>query len=208
MISFFFSLLIFFKVDRFIPSRNELDIDLSMYKMINLEKGKIQNIDLLKENYKITIGRSIFNGKLENSRCLNFTSNMIQKQENDLYQMKLLSEELKIRKIKSNTEKILDAPDLVDDYYLNILDWSSKNLVGIGLNNSVYLWNPDNSSINQVTKLPETNIICSISFSKDGNYLAIGTSNAELQIWDLEKSKMVNNNFDFFFSLLLMILID
>ena len=26
-------------------------------------------------------------------------------------------------------ERILDAPDLTDDYYLNLLDWSSTNTV-------------------------------------------------------------------------------
>ena len=29
-----------------------------------------------------------------------------------------------LRFIPSYPEKILDAPDLVDDYYLNLLDWS------------------------------------------------------------------------------------
>ena len=29
-------------------------------------------------------------------------------------------------------ERILDAPDLVDDYYLNLLDWSSNNVVRAG----------------------------------------------------------------------------
>ena len=35
------------------------------------------------------------------------------------------------RVVPSAPERILDAPDLVDDYYLNLLDWSSTNVVSI-----------------------------------------------------------------------------
>ena len=37
------------------------------------------------------------------------------------------------RAVPSAPERILDAPDLVDDYYLNLLDWSSTNVVCISL---------------------------------------------------------------------------
>jgi cell division cycle protein 20 (cofactor of APC complex) len=33
------------------------------------------------------------------------------------------------RHIPTTQDRILDAPDLVDDYYLNLLDWSSNNTV-------------------------------------------------------------------------------
>lgn len=35
------------------------------------------------------------------------------------------------RAVPSAPERILDAPDLVDDYYLNLLDWSSTNVVSV-----------------------------------------------------------------------------
>ena len=37
-----------------------------------------------------------------------------------------------VRHIPQTQERILDAPDLVDDYYLNLLDWSCQNLVSKG----------------------------------------------------------------------------
>jgi hypothetical protein len=37
------------------------------------------------------------------------------------------------KNINLSPEKILDAPDLKDDYYLNLLDWSSRGLLSIGL---------------------------------------------------------------------------
>lgn len=35
------------------------------------------------------------------------------------------------RHVPTTQERILDAPELMDDYYLNLLDWSSQNLVGV-----------------------------------------------------------------------------
>ena len=40
-----------------------------------------------------------------------------------------------------NRDKVLDAPDLQDNYYLNLLDWSSLNVLSVGLGSTVYLWN-------------------------------------------------------------------
>lgn len=48
--------------------------------------------------------------------------------------------------------KVLDAPDLQDDFYLNLVDWGSSNVLGVGLGNSVYMWN---SQSGRVTKLCE-----------------------------------------------------
>lgn len=46
--------------------------------------------------------------------------------------------------------KVLDAPDLTDDFYLNLVDWGSSNILGVGLGSTVYMWN---SGSGQVTKL-------------------------------------------------------
>lgn len=45
------------------------------------------------------------------------------------------------RQIPQYPEKILDAPELVDDYYLNLLDWSQQNVLAVCLAQTVYLWN-------------------------------------------------------------------
>jgi cell division cycle 20-like protein 1 (cofactor of APC complex) len=50
--------------------------------------------------------------------------------------------------------KVLDAPDLADDFYLNLVDWGSQNILGVGLGSCVYMWN---STSGRVTKLCELN---------------------------------------------------
>ena len=34
------------------------------------------------------------------------------------------------RHIPQAPERILDAPELLDDYYLNLLDWNAENILG------------------------------------------------------------------------------
>ncbi len=36
--------------------------------------------------------------------------------------------------------QVLDAPELQDDFYLNLVDWSSQNVLSVGLGACVYLW--------------------------------------------------------------------
>ena len=54
------------------------------------------------------------------------------------------------RKIARSPFKVLDAPALQDDFYLNLVDWSSHNVLAVGLGSCVYLWSAFTS---RVTKL-------------------------------------------------------
>lgn len=51
------------------------------------------------------------------------------------------------RKISRIPYKILDAPQLQDDYYLNLVDWSSSNVLAVALRSSVYLWSASTSKV-------------------------------------------------------------
>ena len=46
------------------------------------------------------------------------------------------------RNIQLEAEKILDAPEMKGDYYLNLLDWSRSGVLAIGLGERVYLYSP------------------------------------------------------------------
>jgi len=48
--------------------------------------------------------------------------------------------EKKNRKINKKPYKILDAPNLQDDFYLNLIDWSENNQIAVALDSSLYLW--------------------------------------------------------------------
>lgn len=94
-------------------------------------------------------------------------------------------------------ERVLDAPGLIDDFYLNILDWSSKNVLAVGLGSSVYLWNGQDSSVKELltlssrsplSEIPSSHI-SSLSWIKDGRTLAVGSSDGQIQLWDVERGR-------------------
>jgi len=52
-----------------------------------------------------------------------------------------------VRKIPRIPFKVLDAPELQDDFYLNLVDWSSQNILSVGLGSCVYLWSACTSQV-------------------------------------------------------------
>jgi len=83
----------------------------------------------------------------------------------------------------------LDAPALLDDYYLNLLDWSSRNILAVALSNQLYLWNATTADINLLLELEGVEYISSLSWLQDGNYLAVGTSKGDVQLWDIDANR-------------------
>ncbi|XP_069779176.1 cell division cycle protein 20 homolog [Narcine bancroftii] len=74
---------------------------------------------------------------------------------------------------------------------LNLVDWNAANLVAIALSNAVYLWHPE-KGIHEVIPM-ESGYISSLAWIKDRNSLAIGTSSAQVQLWDIETMKKLRN---------------
>ena len=58
------------------------------------------------------------------------------------------------RKIQKVPFKILDAPELQDDFYLNLVDWSCLNVLAVGLARSVYVWSACTSVVGRLCELP------------------------------------------------------
>jgi cell division cycle 20-like protein 1, cofactor of APC complex len=95
------------------------------------------------------------------------------------------------RKITKVPYKVLDAPNLQDDFYLNLLDWSSTNVIAVGLENSVYIWSACNSKVTKLCELPENETITSVSWSQRGNHISVGTSGGDIQVYDGPKTKLI-----------------
>ncbi|XP_034239903.1 fizzy-related protein homolog [Thrips palmi] len=106
----------------------------------------------------------------------------------------LLRSPLKVtQKISTMPFKVLDAPDLQDDFYLNLVDWSSENVLAVGLASSVYLWSASSSDVTRLCDLaPDDNTITSVAWNDKGNLVAVGTNTGYVQIWDVAVNKQVN----------------
>lgn len=96
-----------------------------------------------------------------------------------------------LRKIPRAPFKVLDAPALADDYYLNLVDWSAQNTLAVGLGTCVYLWSACTSKVTRLVDFGEGGAVCSVSWSQRGSYLSIGTDKGEVQIWDATKCKRI-----------------
>ncbi|EDV23414.1 uncharacterized protein TRIADDRAFT_58017 [Trichoplax adhaerens] len=149
--------------DRFIPNRDAMNMDVSHHKVMNST-----NKD---------------DGSHQNNNRVLYTQNVTSS-----------SCKKSSRFIPSTPERVLDAPDLVDDYYLNLLDWSVNNHVAIALRNVLYIWNAGDGTIHQLMQMESTNdYISAVSWIKEGNYLAVGTSTNSVQIWDVGQSKCLRS---------------
>jgi cell division cycle 20-like protein 1 (cofactor of APC complex) len=96
------------------------------------------------------------------------------------------------RKIAKVPFKVLDAPALQDDFYLNLVDWSSQNVLAVGLGSCVYLWSACTSKVTKLCDLaPSDDIVTSVSWAQRGTHLAVGTNKGEVQLWDTIKLKKV-----------------
>lgn len=178
--------------DRFIPSRS-INHDL---QMCNLQSDASENSQMLKEQ--------MFEGQSD-SKILAFKEKAKPAEAGYLNQLRVLysqnkstaaSQSLKrnFRAINSSAERILDAPDMSDDFYLNLLDWSSQNTLAVALGQAVYLWNAASGEIEMLTELTDAaNSVSSLSWSADGNFLSIGTNANEVQLWNVEAKKQLRS---------------
>ncbi|RPD60693.1 WD40 repeat-like protein [Lentinus tigrinus ALCF2SS1-6] len=92
----------------------------------------------------------------------------------------------KDRKISTSAQRVLDAPGMIDDFYLNLISWSSLNVVGIALGSSAYAWKAETGEVTLISEGPEDTYISSLDYSNDGQYLGIGYPNGAVELWDVE----------------------
>jgi cell division cycle 20-like protein 1 (cofactor of APC complex) len=121
-------------------------------------------------------------------------------------QRMLLSPQKTPRAIPRVPYKVLDAPDLADDFYLNLVDWSNQNVLGVGLGSCVYMWNSDSGRVNKLCELND-DIVTSVNWIQrvshpcirsyltyvlirvQGSHIAIGTNRGYVQIWDAQSQR-------------------
>ncbi len=108
----------------------------------------------------------------------------------------LRSPRKQLRKIPKTPFKVLDAPELQDDFYLNLVDWSSTNILAVGLNASVYLWNANTSNVTRLCDLQtESDTVTSVAWSDRGQYVAVGTHKGNKTLIFIRKKQRISLKF-------------
>lgn len=78
--------------------------------------------------------------------------------------------------------KVLDAPGLLDDFYLHLVDWSANNVVAVALGTVVYLWQAADGSVCQLGE-PHDRDVAAVSWSLDGDLLAVSLMSGEVLVY-------------------------
>jgi len=77
-------------------------------------------------------------------------------------------------------ERVLDAPGMVDDFYLKLISWSVQNVVAVALSENTYICKADSGDVVQIGEPPEGSYVSSVDLSNDGAFLGIGIGSGEV----------------------------
>lgn len=88
---------------------------------------------------------------------------------------------------------MLDAPGLINDYYLNLIDWGRNNILAVCLGQDAFIWDPVTQEGRQFYTSDNPVIFpTSVSWAKgSNNMLALGFNNSKVEIRNLEKDAIV-----------------
>ncbi|KAL6541440.1 hypothetical protein OROGR_010926 [Orobanche gracilis] len=182
-------------LDRFIPNRSAMDFDFAHYMLTEGKKGKENPVSSSpsREAYRKQLAET-FN--MNRTRILAFKNKpptQVEAIPNDFpsvaYQVKPAKPR---RHIPQTSERTLDAPDLMDDYYLNLLDWGSSNVLSIALGSTVYLWDASDGNTSELVTIDEeSGPVTSVKWAPDGRHIAVGLNNSEIQLWDSTANKLL-----------------
>ncbi|XP_030458774.1 cell division cycle 20.2, cofactor of APC complex-like isoform X1 [Syzygium oleosum] len=183
-------------LDRFIPNRSAMDFDYarSLFTLGKKWKEKSAVMSTSSDAYQKFLADAL---DMNRSRILAFKNKPPTPVE--LIPQSWLSPATSqsksakpCRSIPKTCQRMLEAPYILDDYYLNLLDWGANNMVAIALSQSVYLWNASNGSATElVTFNDEEGPVTSVSWAPDGQNIAIGLQNSHVQLWDFSAQRQL-----------------
>jgi cell division cycle 20-like protein 1 (cofactor of APC complex) len=107
---------------------------------------------------------------------------------------KLLAKSRVLREISTTAYKVLDAPDLEDDFYLTLVDWSVQNTIAVALGKSIYTYSVESGKVEMLhtcrTRGPDSrDLSASLRFFDEGKKLAVGDKRGFLTLFDVEAKK-------------------
>ncbi|XP_041357187.1 cell division cycle protein 20 homolog [Gigantopelta aegis] len=184
--------------DRFIPNRSSTQFEMGHYKLGVESDDDDQLLSPSQQEFQRVMNGNL-NGDILDSKIIAYKAKAPSAPEGLNNNLRVLYSTSKchsatktMRQVPQVPERILDAPEILDDYYLNLLDWSVNNLLAVCLGSSLYLWNANNGEIQQLMQMEQPgDYIGAVSWIKEGNFLAVGTSSGDVELWDVSQEKKV-----------------
>ena len=178
---------------RYILSRKNLECKrvMSHQEMKNTSINNLDEFDEEKHNDENIFYKDLLLKNLKKDTKVFKSMNELALNQNSYHSFNTIKTS-KFRKIDNDPFKILDAPLLQDDYYLNVVDWSVTNNLAVGLANTAYVWNFQTNQVNKILELEEENFVSCLSWDKKGKNLVVGNIEGTVKIFDFEKNAEVN----------------
>lgn len=188
--------------ERFLPNRTSSDLH-SAFMKLHLEGVSVQasSQDEPHAVYKALLQSQLFGSsvqqQLDQRSMLQYSAKALKGKEN-LPLAEIIDDDMyhplkSQRKISKAPYKVLDAPALQDDFYLNLVDWSCQNLLTVGLGPCVYLWSAATSKVTKLCDLGVSDTIASVAWNHSGTQVAVGTNSGLVQLWDGETNRLIRS---------------
>uniref|UniRef100_U5EZT8 Putative anaphase promoting complex cdc20 cdh1 and ama1 subunit n=1 Tax=Corethrella appendiculata TaxID=1370023 RepID=U5EZT8_9DIPT len=188
--------------DRFIPSRNTTNFELGHYMIKQTESQTTNNEEKNstessgQNDIQKLLTETMQGCEISNKRILSYQTKAPAAPESHLNPLRVVYSIKTPMSLKSGSryipvapERILDAPDIINDYYLNLMDWSSENIITVALGSSVYLWNAATGIIDVLFENENGEHSCSLAWIQEGSILAVGTNSGTVELWDCQQMK-------------------
>ncbi|KAG8965223.1 ubiquitin-protein transferase activating protein [Tulasnella sp. 408] len=95
----------------------------------------------------------------------------------------------KTRVIPTSPQRVLDAPGMIDDFYLNLISWSGLNQLAVALCENTYIWNAETGNVELLGTAPEGSYVSAVNFTPDGSFLGVANGNGDVEVWDMETTQ-------------------
>lgn len=192
--------------DRFIPSRNDHHLRSLAVDFMRAASSSISSftdpVDY--DDFDLAFERSLLTFKLPAKGPASSTLHPLSEESkskegssfmhsnSSVYSLKSSNSNAnKLQRLPKKPFRILDIPGLEDDYYTNLLDWSSKNDIAICLENKVYTHDYMTGATTELYEAFECETISSLGFNPEGDRLAFGNVLGQVYIFDIERQSEV-----------------
>jgi cell division cycle protein 20 (cofactor of APC complex) len=187
-----------FIADRFIPKRSTVSFDYAHHTLTSEEQQGIE-YSPSKVHFSRSMAENLAGSKPYNGKILHYVSKppgCDHSGESSLKSVYRQCSSPKARRaaraIPQVPERVLDAPEVIDDFYLNLVDWGKSNQLAVGLGSAVYVWDATNGQTVQLLEMEcQSDYVAAVSWCQNGHYLAVGSSQNTVQLWDVACQRRV-----------------
>jgi len=98
-----------------------------------------------------------------------------------------------MRTINTRARACLDIPNISNDFYLRLIDWSKQNVLAVALGKHVHLVTPTDFTHRLFATFHEP--VTSVAWNASGSHLAVGQRNGTIELWDTTTGRLVQTRY-------------